>query len=138
MDEVALEARGHVELATLLSRQWDERLRRDEQWSLLLIEFRLHAARVPELNRQYAALHDRLRAAMVRLIEREARESGDDLAVPAEDIARASLALGTGAVLERCAEGSAFPAHLTEIATRAIVLGLEQAAPARRTRKAAS
>ena len=36
---------GLLAVATVLSRQWDERLRQDEQWSLLLIEFRLHAAR---------------------------------------------------------------------------------------------
>ena len=47
---------GLLAVATVLSRQWDERLRQDEQWSLLLIEFRLHAARNPALNQRYAAL----------------------------------------------------------------------------------
>lgn len=116
--------RGPLAVAAALSRQWEERLRRDEAWSLLLIEFRLHAARVPGLNRRYAALHARLRDAMAEIIARESVESGEALAVPAGDVARAALALGTGAVLERCVDGAAFPEHLMEIVNRAMVQGL--------------
>jgi AcrR family transcriptional regulator len=130
MWQAAEGVRGTVELATVLSRQWDEKLRHDEQWSLLLIEFRLHAARVPELNRRYAALHAKLRDAMAELIEREARESGKTLAVSAQDIARSALAIGTGAVLERCAEGENFPLHLMEMANRALSLGFGVPDPA--------
>lgn len=31
----------------------------EPEWNLLLLEFRVHAARVPELNARYAALHER-------------------------------------------------------------------------------
>jgi AcrR family transcriptional regulator len=127
MRTTAAEEHGSLGLATALSRQWDERLRTDGEWSRLTIEFRLHAARVPVLNRRYAALHARLRGVMADLIEREARETGETLPIPSEDLARAALALGTGAVLERCAEGDAFPEHLNEITTRAIVHGLAAA-----------
>jgi AcrR family transcriptional regulator len=128
---------GATDPAQTLSRQWDEKLRRDEQWSLLLIEFRLHAARVPALNRRYAALHARLRAAMATLIEADTRASGETLTVSAEDLARASLCLGTGAVLERCADGAAFPPHLMETANRAMVEGF-RAAGAKRMRRTGS
>jgi len=139
MGAAAAGEHGPVGLATALSRQWDERLRADADWSRLAIEFRLHAARVPALNRRYAALHARLRGAMAELIEREAREVGETLPVEAEDLARAALALGTGTVLERCAEGDAFPAHLNEIVNRAIFHGLAAMEPpaARRLERAA-
>ena len=138
MRAAAAVARGPLAVTTALSRQWDEKLQQDEQWSLLLIEFRLHAARLPALNRRYAALHARLRQAVAAAMEAEA---GGQLPVPAEDVARAALALGTGAVLERAADGGAFPEHLMEIVARAIAQGLGAAADApvgRRLRSRAS
>src|SRR5688572_12228928 len=112
MEAVAARERGHLGLSAAMGRQWDAKLREDEDWSLLLIEFRLHAARDPAVNRRYAAAHARLRGAIATIIERESREAGEALPVPAEDIARAALAMGTGAVLERAAEGAAFPKRL--------------------------
>jgi hypothetical protein len=38
--------------------------------------------------------------------------------------------MGTGAVLERAADGAAFPKHLTEIMNRALVQGLRAEAAA--------
>jgi AcrR family transcriptional regulator len=138
--EAAAAVHGPLALATALSRQWDEKLREDEQWSLLLIEFRLHAARIPSLNRRYAALHARLRDTIAARIEQEAREVGQSITVPAVDVARVALALGTGAVLERCVDGAAFPEHLMETANGALVRGFEAPARAggRRARRAAS
>jgi AcrR family transcriptional regulator len=132
MRAAAAAVEGPLAVTAALSRQWDEKLQTDEQWSLLLIEFRLHAARLPALNRRYAALHARLREAMAAGIEAEA---GAPLPVPAEDVARAALALGTGAVLERAADGAAFPEHLMEIVARAIMQGLGMAADAPVTRR---
>jgi AcrR family transcriptional regulator len=136
--EAAAASVGIGDLPGVLSGQWDEKLRRDEQWSLLLIEFRLHAARVPAVNRRYAALHARLRGTMAGLIQAHADATGDVLPIPAEDVARASLCLGTGAVLERCADGAAFPPHLTETATRAMVDGMRAQTAARSRRRKAS
>lgn len=135
MTAVAAEERGTMELGTAMGRQWDTKLRTDEAWSLLLIEFRLHAARDQAVNRRYAALHGKLRDAVAAIIAAEADESGEALPVPAADIARAALAMGTGAVLERAAEGNAFPAHLTETMQRAMVRGLRGEAPSRATRR---
>ncbi len=134
---VAATVRGPVALATALGRDWDERLHADAKWSLLLIEFRLYAARLPAVNRRYAALHARLRRAMADVVEQEAAETGETLAVDAEDMLRAALALGTGAVLERAAEGDRFPSHLMEIANRAMLVGLvaPSEAPAARARR---
>ena len=49
-------------------------LRAEPEWMQLVLEFRLHAARVPELNRRYAELHERtldgLASVYARLHER--------------------------------------------------------------------
>ena len=132
MRAAAAREHGSLELATALSRQWDARMAADAEWSRLAIEFRLYAARVPAVNRRYAVLHARLRGAMAELIE---RETGETLPLAAEDLARAALSLGTGAVIERCAEGDAFPEHLTEVVSRAIVLGLPAAIESSATRR---
>jgi len=126
-EAVAAGEHGSVGLATAISRQWDERMAADLDWMRVGIEFRLHASRVPALNRRYAALHARLRQALASVIEREAREEGQALPLPADEIARASMALLTGTVLERCADGAAYPEHLNETFSRAIALGLPAA-----------
>jgi AcrR family transcriptional regulator len=135
MTAVAAEKHGTMDLGAAMGRQWDAKLRTDEAWSLLLIEFRLHAARDPAVNRRYAALHGKLRDAMAAIITAEAEENGEVLPVPAADIARAALALGTGAVLERAAEGDAFPADLTETMNHALARGLRSGATSRATRR---
>jgi len=56
--------------------------------------------------------------------------------VAADDIARASMALLTGMVLERCADGDAYPEYLNETINRAVVLGLPAAAAPRLERAA--
>ena len=139
MEAEASRQHGPVELGTAMGRQWDAKLRQDEAWSLLLIEFRLHAARNAALNRRYAALHARLRRAIAAMIERETREVGEQMPIDAEDVARAALALGTGAVLERAVEGDAFPPHLSERMNRALVEGLRaEAVGAGRARRRAT
>ena len=135
MQKAAAAVRGPVDLATTLSRQWDDRLQQDEQWSLVLLEFRIHAARIPALNRRYAALHAKLRQAMAALIQAENLEVEEKPSMPAEDIARAALALGTGIVLERCAEGAKFPAHFTELTNRAMAVGFRSMAAEKRPRR---
>jgi AcrR family transcriptional regulator len=135
MKAVAAEKHGTLDLSAAMGRQWDAKLRTDEAWSLLLIEFRLHAARDPAVNRRYATLHGKLRDAMAAIIAAEAEENGEVLPVPAADIARAALAMGTGAVLERAAEGDAFPADLTETMHRALARALRGEATSRTTRR---
>jgi AcrR family transcriptional regulator len=128
MDAVAAAEHGTVDLGTAIGRQWDAKLRQDEAWSLATLEFRLHAARDPAVNRRYGVVHGRLRRAVAALIERQAAEAGETLPLPVEDVARGALALGTGAVLERAVDGDAFPADLSERMNRAIVKGLRSEA----------
>jgi AcrR family transcriptional regulator len=83
-------------------------LRRAEpEWMQLVMEFRLHAARVPELNRRYAQLHeytvDRLASVYARLHER----AGSTPRYPPRVLARLSLAISRGAFLEELADPGA-------------------------------
>jgi AcrR family transcriptional regulator len=127
LETVAAAEHGPVGLAAAIGRRWDDNMPADLAWHRVGIEFRLHAARVPALNRRYATLHARLRHAIAAIIEREAREDGEPLAIPPDDLARASMALLTGMVLERCADGDAYPGYLNETINRAVILGLPAA-----------
>jgi len=125
MEAAAARTRDPGDLGATIGRQWDAKLGQDEAWSLALIEFRVHAARDAALNRRYAAAHARLLDAIAAIIEREWRENGATPPMPALDIARTGVAMGTGAVLERAADAAGFPKHLTEAMQRALVRGLQ-------------
>jgi AcrR family transcriptional regulator len=79
----------------------------EEEWGRLLVEFRLVAARDPELNARYAALHaltvERLGATLSGLYER----AGETPAVAVTTLARFLLAVGVGVTLERTVDPSA-------------------------------
>jgi hypothetical protein len=113
-------------------------MRKDLAWSLLVIEFRLHASRVPAVNKRYGELHARLRDAIAETLERFASTTGETHALDPRDGARALLAFGTGAVLERAVEGEAFSDLLIETTMSAMGLGFvalaRSAAPAVRKR----
>lgn len=78
--------------------QWFERLDRERAWHLAALEFRLHAARDPELRRRFAKSQRRFLGGVA---------SAYAMANPVEDeaelevIARAMIALGNGYALER-------------------------------------
>jgi AcrR family transcriptional regulator len=83
-------------------------LRRAEpEWTQLVLEFRLHAARVPELSRRYADLHqrtvDRLASVFTRLHER----AGSTPRYPPSVLAKLALAINVGAFLEQLADPAA-------------------------------
>jgi AcrR family transcriptional regulator len=100
-----------AELAAV-ARQWAGILRTDLDWTLLVIEFRVHAARDPALAARFAELHGRLLHAVVRFL---AQSLGLPAATPeVEDLARLLLAAGPGGALARAAEGEAFRDELME------------------------
>jgi len=101
-------------------------LRRAEpEWMQLVLEFRLHAARVPELNRRYAQLHeytiDRLASVYARLHER----AGTTPRYPARVLAQLSLAISRGAFLEELADPGAADLPAPEVISELVL----QAAP---------
>ena len=76
-------------------------------WRLLVAEFRVHAARDPELSRRYAAVHATTVDGLASAVESAAERNGHDLAVPARQLAELLLAVETGLALEQLADPGA-------------------------------
>ena len=81
--------------------------RAEPEWGLLVIEFRVHAARDPELGRRYAALHARTVAGMERAIALLDQGSGGPPLLPPAELARLVVAVGVGARLEHAVDPDA-------------------------------
>jgi len=95
--------------------------RTEPQWMQLVLEFRLHAARVPELNRRYAQLHeytiDRLASVFARLHER----AGTTPRHPVRVLAQLSLAISRGAFLEELADPAAAGLPAAEVISELVL-----------------
>jgi AcrR family transcriptional regulator len=86
--------------------------RAEPEWGLLVIEFRVHAARDPELGRRYAAVHQGTLAGMERAVTGLYQRAGQAPPLPPADLARLLVAVGAGARLEQAAEPGSSPAAL--------------------------
>ena len=96
-----------VEAALALA---DHLARTEPEWALLVVEFRAHAARDPELNRRYAEHHARTverLADVVRFVRPDRAPAAGD-----RHLAELLLAVGSGLVLERHANPDALPADV--------------------------
>ena len=108
-------------------------------WLLLVIEFRVHAARDAALTRRYAAVHARTVDALAGVIATITAQDGAEPAVPPRQLAELLLALSSGVTLEQAARpdalgGRQLAAHLARVLqpiTRPPTLGL----PARSARR---
>jgi AcrR family transcriptional regulator len=76
-------------------------------WLLLVIEFRVHAARDPELSRRYAAAHARTVEALAGVLAAVCARNGQAPAIPARRLAEVLLAFSAGATLEQAADPAA-------------------------------
>ena len=97
-----------VEAALALA---DHLARTEPEWALLVVEFRAHAARDPELNRRYAEHHARTverLADVVRFVRPDRAPAAGD-----RHLAELLLAVGSGLVLERHANADALPADVS-------------------------
>lgn len=111
-----------------ISRQWREILGGDLAWTLLVMEFRIHAARDPEVNRRYAALHQRYRRGLADTVRAILDAAGASAPVPVDDLVVGALAFGEGAALERAADPGAIDDDAFDRLSRALVgLGMERA-----------
>ena len=88
--------------------------RAEPEWGLLVIEFRVHAARDPELGRRYADAHQRTLAGMKRAVTDLYQRAGEPPPLPPADLARLLVAVGAGARLEQAAEPGSSP--MTQLA----------------------
>jgi AcrR family transcriptional regulator len=86
-----------------------ERDRADAEWGLLVIEFRVHAARNPDLNRRYGELHERTVAGVAGVVARIYDRAGEALALPAPELARVLLTVAAGARLEQATNSEVLP-----------------------------
>jgi AcrR family transcriptional regulator len=89
-------------------------------WLLLVIEFRVHAARDAELSRRYAALHARTVDALAGVLATVCARDGGQPAVTPRRLAELALALSAGATLEQAASpdalgGSQLAAQLAQV-----------------------
>ena len=103
---------------------------RDPGWQVLLIEFRIVAARDPDLNRRYAAAHSRTLVMLSRLLARMHAREAIEPAYPYRTMAEVVLALGVGIALERVANPRALPLRHAEVML-ANALGLAEQVAAR-------
>lgn len=86
-----------------------ERSRQDPAWRLALLEFRVVAARDPELNARYAAAHRSTLAGVVEALDQLHRGLGARPRRPLEELAAAGMALDAGGFLEDVADPGAMP-----------------------------
>jgi AcrR family transcriptional regulator len=77
-------------------------------WRLLVTEFRVHAARDPELNRRYAALHARAVDGVARTFTTVSKDGATEFPLPPRQLAELWLAIETGRALEQIASPDAF------------------------------
>src|SRR5215471_8350739 len=76
-------------------------------WALLVIEFRVHAARDPVLARRYAAAHARTVEALAGVLATVSARDGQAPAVAPSRLAELMLALSSGITLEQAARPDA-------------------------------
>lgn len=84
----------------------------DAEWGLLVIEFRVHAARNPELNLRYASLHERTLAGVAGVVATIYEQAGTPPPLPPADLARLLLTVSSGARLEHATNAEVLPVAL--------------------------
>ena len=100
--------------------------RQDPEWYLLLVEFRAHAARHPDVNRRFADLHRKFLDQIAEVFEVLAKGAHPDPRFDSYDFARLIVRLDAGAVLEQVVVG---PGSSFELASHAFDLLLHEGAP---------
>jgi len=97
----------------------------EPRWGLLLLEFRVHAARDTALNRRYAEAHRRAVDGIASLFARLYQEAGITPQTELRHLATLILAFAPGVLLERAVEPRGLP---QAVADRAVfrLLGLPE------------
>lgn len=96
----AAEASDLDDLRRRMVADWRRVIERERGWSLLLIEFWVHAAREPELRARLREAHLRVRRAIAQALDDVTEKAGTKLPMPAEEFATTVMALGNGLNLE--------------------------------------
>ena len=98
-----------------------DRDRDDPGWGLLLIEFRAHAARDSDLNKRYAAAHQRTVERVAAILDGIYQRASQTPPLPAGHLAELMMALSSGAQLELAANPAALPAAVRAQALRRLL-----------------
>ena len=121
--------------ATAMLRHVAKVSRANRQWGLLVAEFRIHAARHPELNRRYAAAHAKTIERLAELLRTLYERAGEEPLFPPRQMAEVVLALGIGTELEQLANPDALDGPLgPELFARLLTLADQGLAQERRTK----
>jgi AcrR family transcriptional regulator len=112
MEEIGAAATSPAEQSEELARQFVAVTKHDPGWSLLVVEFWVHAARDAELRRQFALRHDALKRAVARVIEQMLARTGQTVGLELEYVAMTGIALGNGLTLERLTHPDGVPDEL--------------------------
>jgi len=98
------EGLGGAEGMRVLREHAARRNRAELDWGLLLIEFRVHAARDRGLSVRYAALHARTRQRLAGVITDVYRRAGQPPPFPPQEMAQMILTVEAGVRLEQAAD----------------------------------
>jgi AcrR family transcriptional regulator len=101
------ESLSGAEGAQVMREHAARRNRAELDWGLLLIEFRVHAARDPGLNQRYAAAHARAQQALAAVIAGVYRRAAVPPPSPPEEMAQLILTIEVGIRLEQAADPGA-------------------------------
>jgi AcrR family transcriptional regulator len=97
--EAALKGTLEDSARNLLS--MNERMRKaDRAWTLLALEFRILAARDPDLRKRYSAMHHRTMDGLATVIEQLKAKAEHPPAFESSDLARLVIAIDSGYALE--------------------------------------
>jgi AcrR family transcriptional regulator len=95
--------------------------RAEPEWTQLVLEFRLHAARVPELRRRYAQLHERTIMRLAAVFARVHEQAGSTPRYPPEVLARLALAVSVGRFLERLSDSTTIDLPAEQVITDVVL-----------------
>jgi AcrR family transcriptional regulator len=112
-----------------------ERDRADAAWGLLVIEFRVHAARNPDLNRRYGEVHERTVSGVAGIVATIYDRAGQTPPLPARELARMLLTVGAGARLEQATNSEVLPNALVAELLARVPSSVRTATPAGRAKR---
>jgi BetI-type transcriptional repressor, C-terminal len=99
----------------------------ERRWGLLVTEFRVHAARDPELNDRYVAAHQRTLTTVASQISDAYDTAGETPPHPPRVMAELLLAFATGCDLEQAANPKALRGrHVADLLTQILTTRPEE------------
>jgi AcrR family transcriptional regulator len=115
LSEAVRDAPSPEAAARRVARYWVESLRREPDWTLLLIEFWAYAARDPDLHRELATRHRRVIGSVAALWTAATAEYHEtEFLLSPVELARVGWAMGQGFALEWLIDPEGWPDDLSE------------------------